>query len=493
MSGWDGQDEDYVGKKVEIEAFVLHDRVHGFPVLFARNTFMFELGNIVESLQCFSANQNQRHKIPCCSWLRSLVQFIWKAVAFPTCEETKRFFRDKSLLQFPFKVALAMALLSLPMDQQGLVWGPLTVAYICSKDTSSSFNTGVRRLGGTALGAVFALTINDLTEGAVNWYTAVAVILWTSLMAVSRQSPTYGYAAYVAGFTPPILLLGSLTGEEGVIIRLDRTIKAIFIYLVIDSVLWPVSARPRLVQSISKMLESTAECLNGVKDIFATERPRSTEVYQEDWENGLAIEDLESRASNLRNDIDEGKSLLQLASNEPELWRDPFYREPYSQVIVAQEKVHKYLELLMRACAKLPSSEASVIMESHHRNIAQSVQKMVVDVKFALNEANSAAAALLSFLPSKQKGKEMNSKLLDHLDQKAAALLLIKDLMDEVEITYEEEFKNHMVQHLHQPVLSDSAVPSYTAIIFSLRHVQRSFLFLGHATWRMIERQMYKE
>jgi len=65
--------------------------------------------------------------------------------------------------------------------------------------------------------------------------------------------------------------------------------------------------------------------------------------------------------------------------------------------------------------------------------------------------------------------------------------------MDEVEITYEEEFKNHMVQHLHQPVLSDSAVPSYTAIIFSLRHVQRSFLFLGHATWRMIERQMYKE
>jgi len=487
MSAWDGVDLNYEGIQVEIESFVHKDQQgNGVHVLFARNTYMFDLGNIVDTLKAFE-QKNSMDK-SCCRGFKTILSTLCEHLKRPTLLDLKKFFLSWSQMRFPVKVAATMVLMSLPLNKIGLVWGPFEIAFIASKDTSSSFATSIMRLGGTAIGAVSAQFMYDFSRGHGEWLVSVLLSVWTGVCSIGRLSKTYSYAAFCAAFVPPILLLGSLAGEQGVVVRMDRTVGAFLVYLLVDTLLGTVSARPLLLQCLSNMLVTTEKCLDGVQYILLSklDNPQTMQREGGSEEGKLSTEgnsvgdkrSPEQLARDLYNQIKEGQRLLALATNEPELWRHPFEAVSYSKVLNAQEKAHKYLDLLMRACMKFPLDEISSLT-SLQKGTLQSIQRMVIDVKYAFKEMNK----VLLDLNRRIRRKKVGTK------EQASALLLLKDLVDSLDLIYENETVMMLRNNLHHPVLSEKLILSYNAVIFSLMHTQRSFLALGHALWGMIEQE----
>jgi len=482
LSSWDGKDSSYCGEKVEVQNFVQKDVMDGLFCMFSRNLYMFEVGNIVRLLKDF---HNRKDPPKRTLWLCE----IWKSTAPyfspPTLTDMRSFFANTSELKFPLKVASCMAVMSLPASSPGAMWGPLTIAFIASKHTSSSFTTCTTRLLGTALGAVFAQFLIQLHGPTNGLLKSGFITLWITVMAVGRLSKTYGYAGYVASFTPSLLLMGTL-GLDGVMVRINKTVIGVFLYTVVDNLLWPVSARPLLTQSVSNMLTATATCLDGLEELFShsgseESHPLVNHTFPEAHKNPELL------AQALLKHIHEAKGLLVLAANEPDIWRLPFDSKGYSKVINAEEKVHKYLELLMRACKEFPADENTFLVTFQQR-VLESITKMVRDVKFALKQSNEI------ILTIKDSSLRLQPRPLfggDLEPNRASGLLLLKDLVEGLEVVYENEIVN-LLQNLHNPVLSEKLSLSYNSLIFGLIQVQRSFLVLGHAIWALIEKAHYQ-
>lgn len=169
----------------------------------------------------------------------------------------------------PLKIALILTVCSFFSLSDTLnasfnpgVWVSFTAAFIVSEDSSSAVVTGNLRLVGSVLGALYAWWVTKLIVGnagttAMDHSMALLSLLpWIFVCSFFRFSRSHGYAAVVSAFTAVVILLGTFnTATQGMTAplgRIENTILGLIIYMVLDTLIWPIRAKRMLEVALTK-------------------------------------------------------------------------------------------------------------------------------------------------------------------------------------------------------------------------------------------------
>eukprot|EP00929_Paragymnodinium_shiwhaense_P051213 TRINITY_DN25789_c0_g1_i1.p1 TRINITY_DN25789_c0_g1~~TRINITY_DN25789_c0_g1_i1.p1 ORF type:complete len:973 (+),score=152.75 TRINITY_DN25789_c0_g1_i1:88-3006(+) len=370
----------------------------------AMHFFAARLANTFDYLK----GAEQKTKSNCCRWLVKTLA----VAAMSACSEDSSGERKRSVICEWFacpsgdtakggiKKALTLAIISffafvpdLRAHFPEFVWAAIAACFIFSDSTGSSVATGLHRISGTLFGGVFGLIALDILGTWRPGYV-IALVVWTLGCALFRSSPTHGYLATVSAFSAPIMMIGALEAErqdKGEWIVLHRTkMQAIgaAIYVLVENVLWPASARETVTKSQAEVLDvlrlGLAEALE----------PYSQFVAAHPKQHADAGEDQPSEASATGLSIvGRCKSLLQPATEEPLFWRNPFPRYAYEQVLWQETRAFRAVAALhdaVRAAntAEVPQDACKLI--SSYAQAADSCLKSA----FAEISAPAAARAL---------------------------------------------------------------------------------------------------
>ena len=202
-------------------------------------------------------------------------------------------------------------------------WAAITISFILtdfSKGLGASVLIGEVRLLGTTLGSMFGLfTIYVVVfEGVLAAFTVSLLIgLWSFAAALFRGHPTKGYGAVVSAFTAAIIAHGiytldaesSLTDDTLVLARIQMNFVGIFIFILTESCLWPISARSLITAAESRAIVAVAHATSAAL-VLPNDDNEST-VKNAHQEDGLTA-------------LSTAKGLIDSADVEPTLWRSRF-------------------------------------------------------------------------------------------------------------------------------------------------------------------------
>eukprot|EP00929_Paragymnodinium_shiwhaense_P121733 TRINITY_DN940_c0_g1_i3.p1 TRINITY_DN940_c0_g1~~TRINITY_DN940_c0_g1_i3.p1 ORF type:complete len:980 (+),score=208.25 TRINITY_DN940_c0_g1_i3:54-2993(+) len=268
------------------------------------------------------------------------------------------------------------------------VWAAIAACFIFSDFVGSSVATGLHRISGTLFGGIFGLIAIDVLESYRPGYV-VALVVWTLGCALFRSSPTHGYLATVAAFSAPIMMIGALEvdrKDQGEWIVLHRTkMQAIgaAVYVLVENLLWPSSARTTLRSSQGNILETLRIGLSdalvpyGDADTADMSRTSSAAKTSVATVAGLGV-------------INKCKSLLQPATEEPLYWRNAFPRYHYEQVLAQETRAFRAVAALHAAAR---AADVAEVPEDARRLIASYAQAADSCLKSAFAEISAPAAA----------------------------------------------------------------------------------------------------
>ncbi|RYH30275.1 hypothetical protein EON65_05735, partial [archaeon] len=171
------------------------------------------------------------------------------------------------------KVSLAASITStlllynaVPFLYQKGLWMTLVTFLIKQDLASSSLLTSIQRIEGTVVGVMYSYFIHEVFScGTVHcgyWVNVPAIVIWIALCGVFREGPQHGYSAYVAAFTPIIILLGTNDTEQGAWGRIEETFLGIVVYLAVDNLVMPQRTAPAIATSV-------LNCINVARQIFS--------------------------------------------------------------------------------------------------------------------------------------------------------------------------------------------------------------------------------
>ncbi|MES1915561.1 MAG: hypothetical protein MHM6MM_007487, partial [Cercozoa sp. M6MM] len=201
----------------------------------------------------------------------------------PFSSKVARFFRrrvpDKLTMLHAFKFALAMSLASLLVFLKPLrdvfdngIWASIACAFVWPvgfNHAGGAFHTSLRRLEGTVLAAITSYILMLLCN---NNTTAIIACLsaWSLLCIVFRaHAGKWQYAAIVAHFTAPIIMLGTGDGRERALSRIEQNMFGVLVVMTVQLSVPPVRlASTTLVQSLGHVLSVTGEHLFSLASVF---------------------------------------------------------------------------------------------------------------------------------------------------------------------------------------------------------------------------------
>lgn len=208
-----------------------------------------------------------------------------------------------------FKIALAVTLtstlmffnwLTISLIQNGY-WATVVIALIRQDTTSSSFLFGYQRLEGTVIGAIYSYIILQSFQCGINSYITTSssqndssqvidspsicrsdfllipvIVIWVAICTLFRNGVQHGYSANVASFTPIILLLGTTkTDINNAWGRIQETFIGIFVYLIVDNLIYPNRIYPAMKDSVLKSIKETkimfTESIQAVEKLLSFE------------------------------------------------------------------------------------------------------------------------------------------------------------------------------------------------------------------------------
>ncbi|EPQ28416.1 uncharacterized protein PFL1_04243 [Pseudozyma flocculosa PF-1] len=182
-----------------------------------------------------------------------------------------RRFRHSHHIKFGIKLALGVALLSLPAwlargpartwwyERRGQ-WAVISYLYVLESSTGASFRVSLFRIIGTVSGSLLGLCISEVSHNnryALGFLLALAVVPASHFMLFTRAEGI----GIVLGLTAPIIALiptldlessGSETAVELAWNRGYMIFIGIVAALIVNIVIWPLHARVELVRQISR-------------------------------------------------------------------------------------------------------------------------------------------------------------------------------------------------------------------------------------------------
>jgi uncharacterized membrane protein YccC len=181
----------------------------------------------------------------------------------------------KVQLQEAFKLALSVTLVyALGL---WLVWpspknGAIAIAVVSLATFGQSWNKGVLRLLGTALGVVAGLVI--LTQFAQQrWAFMLAMAAYVTAVSYKLQNSRHGYAWFLAGMTAAIVWASSYqkidTAFRVGLFRFVETAAGVVVYTIVSIVLWPRRSGPRVDQACRALA-------GDLRELFRLERASDT-------------------------------------------------------------------------------------------------------------------------------------------------------------------------------------------------------------------------
>lgn len=162
-------------------------------------------------------------------------------------------------LRQPLKVALSVVLASVGIllhHGPANAWAVVAVCQSLTSHPGSSFRSAWNRIQGTVLGGMAGIAALGWC-GLTSPFAIVAFItVWTLFCCFSRRSSVYGEAAVTAALTAPVIMLGPVGGEQGVMLRVEQTVLGCLIYSLIDNLLYPVRAKLDLRRELVASLDA---------------------------------------------------------------------------------------------------------------------------------------------------------------------------------------------------------------------------------------------
>ncbi|KAL5635301.1 hypothetical protein ACGC1H_004175 [Rhizoctonia solani] len=337
--------------------------------------------------------------------------------------------RHSKHVQHALKNALGIALLMIPAflpasssgkkyyDSNYGVWAIISFLYVLEPNTALTWRTGIWRLCGTALGALYAYTtwriVGTNPYGVVALVTAAEIFLtWL----VRSSTPGVGVVASVT--IPPILFvpylnIGHASMPHLAGLRALQIAIGIIAALLINHILFPRHARVMFLSGMAKVLEDTRELYSGLSRRTLNDRPRSRP------NSVRGPMDKHSNAAKLELRLRElvAREKMYLSQMEHELSLMP---KPTSSYRAATNYAQRLVDLvagLRRIRENVPQIAIDPVLV--HRQRAASCITLVL---FACEHAFRSRRALPQVLPSPRKAIDtFNIELMGTLQSEARA------------------------------------------------------------------------
>lgn len=352
-------------------------------------------------------------------------------------------------------------------------WAAITISFILtdfSKGLGASVLIGEVRLLGTTLGSMFGLfTIYVVVfEGALAALTVSLLIgVWSFVAALFRGHPTKGYGAVVSAFTAAIIAHGiytldaesRLTDDTLVLARIQMNFVGIFIFILAESCLWPISARTLINAAESTIILAVAHATSAA----------------------LAFESDDEHASKANNSHQDGltslstaKGLIDSADVEPTLWRSRF---PTRSHILTLERLEVCLDVtsVLGNAFKRATAKPSANNVGTPETVAQAMKGFGDATLLAVNEAMAARV-----MPP-----EHTSSTSSRLETFRVAAAVASPLIALRSITKESllQQRNHLLLTLYNrtiPLSQDSAM-GWMTVTFLCAELSLSLAEVGKA------------
>ncbi len=148
------------------------------------------------------------------------------------------------------------------------MWLPMTVIVVMQPDFGATRGRALIRAAGTLAGVLVAAAILGMTDNAVIWQIALAVLVFLTTFAVRIS---YGF--FVACLTPMVIILLALhapgQGWHFALERIEETIGGIALAIAGALILWPDWIRHRLPATFARSITATGRYLETVFDAVA--------------------------------------------------------------------------------------------------------------------------------------------------------------------------------------------------------------------------------
>lgn len=233
-----------------------------------------------------------------------------------------------SSLKYAFKTTLAFmiaaSLALIPALRSRLLfahWAAASVAFVVSQSASLSYQQGINRLQGTAIGASIGFVVVLFGEGHV-WGSAVVMAIFIGFcyaVFASGKEPLSD-TARVAGFTSGIVALAEhdMNGaNETALFRVLTNVLGVIILLVVTLSLWRSSASETVWKLFDQAIMHLSQCLYHGSDKLSV-------VTQNGEEESLSPGTV---LSNVRKVLQQCNACLPHAETEPLNWSLPFRYE----------------------------------------------------------------------------------------------------------------------------------------------------------------------
>ncbi|CAM9531789.1 unnamed protein product [Chrysoparadoxa australica] len=175
------------------------------------------------------------------------------------------------------------------------IWISITASFVLSEDSSTALITAHLRLVGSVIGAVYSWVVAALITNAASsnispynarWYVSLAIPPWVAFTCFFRSSKTAGYAAVVSAFTAVLLIVGtfSVTGEPGAeatFKRVQNSLLGVFMYVFLDTIIFPVRAATNLQTLCCKAFDQAEAYIKQVNTVLISDLQRGEEVKEQ--------------------------------------------------------------------------------------------------------------------------------------------------------------------------------------------------------------------
>ena len=150
-----------------------------------------------------------------------------------------------------------------------------------SPSSSSSYKSGINRCIGTIVGAVYGFALEKWitfeTPIKSNWnlYLIIMMAIWVFFCGFNKKDIHYGEIMFTAAMTSPIMILGPVDGDSGVVVRVQQIIMGTLIYVIIDNLLYPFRAKRELKKVMQISLGSFSLVWNSSLNHFLRQQKKN--------------------------------------------------------------------------------------------------------------------------------------------------------------------------------------------------------------------------
>jgi hypothetical protein len=264
-------------------------------------------------------------------------------------------------------------------------WAAIAVSFILtnvSLGLGASVAIAEVRLLGTVLGSMFGLfalvILSSITGNAFLMSLSLLLGLWVSFCSLFRAHPTKGFAAVVAAYTAAIIehsagtVQGASSGDDLATERIKMEFVGIFVFVLVELCVWPVSARNTIRKEQGAILERLGEDIAAALSPFQEAAPpcdvpreravislksepcSETLERRTDWneEGHCGLHEdrpLSGTAGSIA--VDRSVELLTSATVEPSLWRTSFPHQALERVLQMERRCIELTSFLHGAAA----------------------------------------------------------------------------------------------------------------------------------------------